>query len=717
MIPVEPYVRLIRLGYLAIALVPLPAAAVAALSGTGSGAGSPVLLAVVAVVISCSYLLQYRAYRVLNRYLVLSRLVWELVVSGLGVVAAAVAGGWLVELWRAHPGLAGGEFWQALAIVVLLQVVSPLAYAKQLGLVVTLLAGPMRLLADKGYFLFWAAGLLHPDPGLLRMAGWLAVLQLPLSWMMARGSSAPHWAARVNDAHVLIDAPREHRERVVGAWVSDSVLRRGGPDLSFVHTLLDQAQQSVVRTENVVLRLMGLDATASRPGETALEWIDAAGDLLREARRALGPAGERPAAVRALDLAEAHAAQARGEVRFVLGRREEALASWRGMYELWARHGLHELRARHLVSLTSGHSDGHSMQVMSPEDAVAELEGLIADPELTPLSRRHALLASSACHAALDQPDRAAELAADGRRIRVRRADMRAYIRQSAAAGHRPTMMPAQRQMDLALILNTSTMIARDSYGPTQLLFLGARFWPESRAKELIVKGMRQWRAGRRDAAEATLREAAGLLRDSGQVPFAYWVMVQLGRAQYVPAPARAHRSLMEALDLRELLRDQVLDARLRMTAGGSAEGLYAVIVRLLVESDPTGQPASEPAGDPDGWPACRAAAALQLVERGRSRSMLELLGQNLPAHVGPEHAELVRAEEAARRRLAGCQDALATAAPGEEAIVRLRAARDELRDVLDSLAAVDERGAEYAQLRRGDPRSYDEIRRMLEPR
>ncbi|MEV4399956.1 hypothetical protein [Nonomuraea sp. NPDC049607] len=704
MIPVEPRVRLVRLGYLVTSLAPLPAA-VAAMSG----AGQPVLLCGVAAVISCSYLLQYRAYRVLNRYLALSRLLWELVITGLGIAAAAMAGGWLVEAWRDHPGLAGGEFWQALAIVVLLQVVSPLAYAKQLGLVVTLLAGPVRLLADKGYFLFWTAGLLHPDAGLLRLAGWLALLQLPLSWMMARESAAPHWAARVNDAHVLIDAPREHRERIVGAWLSDSVLRRGGPDLSFVHTLLDQAQQSVVRTENIVLRLMGLDATASRPGETALEWIDTAAGLLEEARRALGPDGARPAAGRALDLAEAHAAQARAEIRFVLGRREEALASWRRTFELWTRHGLHDLRAHHLITLTGGRSDGQSMQVMGPEDAITELERLIDAPELTQLSRRHAMLASSACHAELDRPDRAAELAAAGRRIRVRRADMRTHIRQSTAAGRRPTAMHAQRQWDLAMVLATSTVIVHDAYGPTQVLFLGTRFWPESRAKELIVAGMRLWRAGRPDAAETALREAAGLLRSTGQTTFAYWVMLQLGRAQYAPAPARAYRSLTDALDLRELLRDQVLDARLRMAAGGSAEGLYAAIVRLLVGDGPGADAGA------DGWPPGRATAAFELVERGRSRSMLELLGENLPAHVGPEHTELVTAEEAARRRLADCRAAVGTGAPGEEAVIRLRTARGELREVLDSLAATGERGAEYAQLRRGAPRSYDEIRRMLE--
>jgi hypothetical protein len=446
-------------------------------------------------------------------------------------------------------------------------------------------------------------------------------------------------------------------------------------------------------------------------------WSDAAADLLERARRALGPAAERPAARRALDLAEAHAAEARAEVRFVLGQGEEALASWRQAYELWDRHGLRELRARHFVSLVKGLDDGQLMQVVDPRDAVAELARLIADPGLTPLSRRHAMLASSVCHTALDRPDEAAELAAAGRRIRVRRTDMRAHIRQSVAAGQRPTMAPAQRQSDLALILATSTVVVRDAYGSTELLFLSTRFWPESRAKDLIVKGMRQWRAGRADAAESALREAAGLLRDTGQVAFAYWVMLQLGRAQYVRAPARAHRSLMEALDLRELLRDQVLDTRLRMTAGGSAEGLYAAIVRLLIGGDTASGSADSSAGDSGEWPPRRTATAFELVERGRSRSMLELLGQNLPAPAGPEHAELVRAEEAAMRGLADCQAAIAAGAPGEEAIVRLRAARGELREVLDRLAAVDGRGAEYAQLRRGDPRSYDEIRRMLEPR
>ncbi|MEV1005021.1 hypothetical protein [Nonomuraea sp. NPDC050202] len=705
MIPVEPHVRATHLAYQVTAAMPLLAAAFAAYSGTSS----PVLLIAVAAGVSCSYALQYSAYRELNRYLALRRLAWELAITWLGVLAAALAGGWLVELWRAVPGLAGGEFWMALAIAVLLLVISPLAFANQHGFVLSLLAGPLRLLFDKGHFLFWTAGLFHPDPGLLRLAGWLALLGLTLSWGMARQSRLPYWPARVNDAHVLIDAPPEHREQMRGAWLADSVLHRGRPDLSLVHTLLDQAQRSVVRTENLILRLVGLDASASRPGETALEWIDAASDLLEEARRALGPAVEQPAAVRAFDLAEAHAAVARAEIRFVMGRQEEAMVSWRRAHDLWTRHGLHNLRANHLVFLVGRQGDGQAMPVMNAEDAVIELDRLIADPELTPLNRRHAMLAASVCHAALGHAARAAELAAAGRRIPVRRADMRTHIRERVAAGQRPTLMPAQRQLDLAMILNTSTAIRPDAFGPTKVLFLETRSWPESRAKTLIVRGMNLWRAGRRDAAEDTLRQAAGLLKDTGQTAYAYWVLLQLGRAQYEPAPARAHRNLMEALDLQELLRDQVLDTRLRMTAGGSFEGLYAAIVRLLVES--------APGEDVNSWPSRGNAAAFELVERSRSRTMLELLGQNLPPRTGPKHARLMRAEKAARRRLAACQAAIGPTTTGEETIIQLRAARAELRDVLERLAAVDERGAEYAQLRRGDPRSFDEIRRVLAPR
>lgn len=698
-------VRRTRLAYLGVALVP----SLGALFATALGcAANPMLLVAVGGCVSACYLLQYRAYRVLNRYLALGRLAPELLVTGLGIGLAALFGGVLARFWQANPGLSGKAFWLAAALVLAHQALTPLAYGRQIKPLVVLLAGPARLLTDKGVFLFYAAGLFHPHAELLQLAGWLALLELPGCYAMFRSSRSPVWPARVNDAHYLIDAEPPHRDEIRAAWLADSVLGRGDrvPDLSLVHTMADQAQRSVQRTENQVLRLMGLDATSSRSGQAALGWVEMADGLIAAAEQALGPAAVHPPTARALDLAKAHCAQARADIWFVLGRREEALLSWRAALDLRMRHGLRNLCAKDMVTLASGQG-GQALQLMTAEDAVAELDRLMGDETLTPLARRHAMLASALCRRLTGQDEQAAALAAAARRLPVRRADMRCLSRERVAAGLRPLPMFVQRQLDLGLILWTSTALVPDPFGPSDYLLIATRFWPGSRARELVINGMRLWQRGRTALAESTLRQAARVLTDEHQPLLAYWVLLQLGRAQYDRDPAGAYRNLMDALALYESLRGRVLDVRLRMHAGGSAEGMYTVLVRLLADT--------APGEKGDGWPERPAASALELVERGRSRMLLELLGDTTPLRTAPEHAELVRDEEEARRMLAACLAAI-DAAPGEEALIKLRQARAALDGVLSELAATGRLGEEYAQLRRGEPGSYAGIRALLAP-
>jgi hypothetical protein len=155
-------------------------------------------------------------------------------------------------------------------------------------------------------------------------------------------------------------------------------------------------------------------------------------------------------------------------------------------------------------------------------------------------------------------------------------------------------------------------------------------------------------------------------------------VLIQLGLVQRIVDPPRAYRNLRRALEIRESIRDDVLDADLRMRFGGAAEDLYVELVHLL--------DAAAFFPDPD-WPEHPEVEMFQLVERARSRSMLELLGDAVAPLLDEE------------RRLAAPDD---------------RAARGELEDVWRRIAETGPAGAEYVQLRRGDPASFADIHRML---
>jgi hypothetical protein len=203
------------------------------------------------------------------------------------------------------------------------------------------------------------------------------------------------------------------------------------------------------------------------------------------------------------------------------------------------------------------------------------------------------------------------------------------------------------------------------------------------------------------------LGEAAALLKESNQTVNAFWVLVELGRAQYHSAPASAYRSLREALELHEVLRTQVLDSPMRMQAGGAIEGLFLSIIRLLVDT-------AAPPSHTEHWPAEPRSAAFELVERSRSRSLLELLGTAVAPPAGSAPADLLQREEEARRAVAESQAEVQQRGASELLLLRLRATLHTLETVQNELAETTGPGEEYVGLRRGDPMAFDEVRRLL---
>jgi len=215
--------------------------------------------------------------------------------------------------------------------------------------------------------------------------------------------------------------------------------------------------------------------------------------------------------------------------------------------------------------------------------------------------------------------------------------------------------------------------------------------WAYGPARTLAERADRQWGFGRYEAAADAYERAARLLVRDGYEHDALNVRRRLGRALYGIDPPRAIRNLTAALDLQEQARLEVLDPEVRMHLGGDTEDTYEDLVNLLAA-----------AGPPEST------RAFELVEHGRSRSLLELLGDGLPAagHLSPELAaeeraadERLRALREGRRDITGLQ--------------KLRQARDALVAVWDRIAA-DPASAEYATLRRGDPLTFEDVREML---
>jgi CHAT domain-containing protein len=122
---------------------------------------------------------------------------------------------------------------------------------------------------------------------------------------------------------------------------------------------------------------------------------------------------------------------------------------------------------------------------------------------------------------------------------------------------------------------------------------------------------------------------------------------------------------------------------------------------------------------DPDrpGWPAAPRVKAFELLESVRSRVFLELFGELAEGAVTPELTELAEAE---REALDAYRTALRSrpASPHIEhaaAADQTRAAKMRLDRARAGLVAAGPAGAQYAELRSGEPASYAEVRSLLD--
>ncbi|TYB45521.1 hypothetical protein [Actinomadura chibensis] len=695
--------RFSRAFYLYAAFFPLIWAAGALLTGN---LREPVLSTAVAFCVTADYLLLYRAYRRLTRYASALRLDGERRFTPYQALGGVLFGGLLAALWDEIPAAHGKEFWIALAIGALSLTSGPF-YKARVHSVVWLHTVASRLLFDKGIFLFYAATS-HSSPGLLRLAGWIALLELPSFLYMTRDSKSPSWLARTDDAHNYLQLDRDARRLLYeDVWLADSVRPKRGrkaPDLTFVHTLAHEAVSSVQQARQLVLDLDGLSASAARPGMKSLEWAEAAAALVDLAESEVDTG--RAAVRRRLRLARAHCAHARSAIYLATGHRDEFRAAFAEARALWTAEGLHDLAAEESVTVLQNSGVDHTFQLLTVADGLDLVGPLVGSADLRSFARRQVLFTAAVLHEDEGDRARAERLRAAGLAVPRRARDRWRLARQYRSAGLR------RRASELALLdrmvaINSGPLRAASRFAPVDAPGITVAGWPASRARDLTLRALRQWALGRKDKAEELLLQAAELLRASDQLHTAFDVLLELGRAQIRTHPAGAFRNLSAAAEIYETLRDRILDDELRMQSGGPIERLLVMLVGLLLTEAPR--------GTGPGWPAAPGAAAFDLVERARSRSLLELLGTTVPP-AGAVPPDLL-ADEARARAEVAARRAPRPAGDGEEDALRA------LRDALRSLAAAQERiaaaavpGEEYISLSRGTPLTFTEVRALLRP-
>ncbi|MGI5229860.1 CHAT domain-containing protein [Actinoallomurus sp. CA-142502] len=687
--------RFIRLSACGVAVTPLVIAVVAQLREPSPTRLALLLLAVCVLV---SATVRYRITAVVTRRTRTRILLLEVLGGLLALLFAVPVAGPLADLWDGHPALVGDAWWLAPALILLPPVIasSVLRRIPVLNLVPLL----SMVFLDKGIF-FLAAAEYSGGHGLVWFACWLVPSEMALMLYLTFVNRGPEWEYRRQDAVGFIGASDDERDHIVEAWLADSVVRRvarhRAPNLAFIGTLCSQAESAVMGGQTGTPDLViGPD-----------DWLDHAVGLVARARLLISDAGDEPTR-RAVDLALALCANTRSGAFQYANRLDEGFAARQEALRIWREYGLNDLWAMKASDYAAAaRQQKESIVAASPEEILAGLLPLL-DRRLSPAMRQWVLLAAAVCHSSLNEHDVANELYARYRQIRPSVLNLLWRLnRDRRVAGFAPMNRVTYRVVDAS-----KTAIAMSAIGlwpmeeiDDEAAGLGPMIttlgWKHEESQALVEEGKRLWFLGRFRAAAEALEQASAVLERDRQLTHAYTVSLQLGMAQRAVDPVGAVRNLGRALSLREEARVLALDADLRMRIGGATEPLYERLLSLLASAERRPDPA---------WPDLPAAVAFELAERARSRAMLELLAGNLPELDAAPYHDLVGRE---RRLLAEARRS-SVGAVSEEALAEVREARSRLEDLWREMAEVGADGAEYAQLRRADAITYEEVRGML---
>ncbi|MGV9816921.1 hypothetical protein [Nocardia xishanensis] len=691
-----PGLRTIQVMLLVMAIAPACSAAVATFRG--SIVPGPLLFGPAAAM-AFLWWSAYPTARVLSPLQRRRTLLLELWGGLYGIVLSVLA-------WRMLPSdgavarWLGANAWWVAALCVSAPIVAAAA-STTIAVLRLLPISLLRVLVDRGTVAFYFATL-TASRDLAEFAAWIVGYNLVLGLFELRPSN--DWTPRRLDAQRFFDAAPVMRQRIVDQWLAEAVLRpvsRGkAPDMAFVYSLCAEiAPATMVQRDFAVA---AVHRTPPRLGNDVMAWHDQALRLVESAEAEIPDPNERQR--RQLSLARARCAYARGDIHFSQDLVDEAQEAFGEALTCWREHGLHNLCADITATLALGTVPSPMTTTPSPpEEILARLRSLIEEPTLTPLTRRWALLGAAVCHLMLGQQESAVDMHEQARGFASIWANQRRLNAERWAAGMIRQSRSTARQWDVIMasswyIAAGIVRFAQASPGSTDALPLTPlATWAHDETRPMIRTAGQLWASGNYDAAATMVEEAADILERDRLPALVIHLLLQLGIAQRAVDPPRGYRNLRRALEMREALRDSLLSADLRLRFGGGSEDLYIELVQLLNEAEffPS-----------EFWPPQPARAAFDLIERARARSMLELLGEALDAPAEQPYAALVEVERGLLVELSDAEEVRDTA--------RIRSVRTELDGIWQRMAAIGPEGAEYAQLRQGEPAAYNDIRRML---
>jgi len=210
------------------------------------------------------------------------------------------------------------------------------------------------------------------------------------------------------------------------------------------------------------------------------------------------------------------------------------------------------------------------------------------------------------------------------------------------------------------------------------------------------------------DGARSLLLEALEIFRALGQGPEVLKTLSLLADVRFAAGELpEARKDIETALEIAESLRSRVFEHELRQSFFASLQNCFQLYIDVLMRLHRV---------DPS---AGLAAAALSVSERGRARSLLELLHEagvdirrGVPGRLLEREREIqqqMNAKAAARERFLGDKRTTAQAASFDAAIARLASQYEDIEAQIRSSSPV------YASLTHPQPLSAAQIRGLLD--
>ncbi|WP_405983254.1 hypothetical protein [Streptomyces sp. NBC_00158] len=639
-----------------------------------------------------------------------SRLGW--VFLGMTAIAVTPVGEWIAGLWLALPTAAavlvpvvGAVFTHGFAGVRSFLLTQSGAAGRWLTCLVLLVVAPLGILVTDGLFALLLAGFVRPDDRLIVAALCTAAAAL-LAWSFEHRRT-DDLVARISDAVIVARLPGPEAVATVRAWLDDQVLRRAGkPDFGLVFCLGSVAGGSFAFATDdgdfgVPFARKVPPAEADRTVllvETVLAMVD---DLAAQEEYA------HLSRDRTLQFCRAsyHRIDAMRAGR--LNRPEDAAACQFAAARAFAAAGMPEHAA-----LFEIYANGVSLLAYGrSEQAVGNLRA-IAREDHTGLLRRLALaLADAGRLVRTGEPEPAlreevarrqqtsAEVRAD---IGVITAELPSGLYRFSAPVTANSLPQLVRQAEEVVVTGT---VATQGKG----LGFEGMVKAAQNAQNMLDGARKAKEAGRaRDAwrMAAVARLEAARSSDTDTVSRASLLLAELAVAEERWSEAHRHLSvIVEAGDRdrrQSLSPDRGSDRRNLSQAG------VTLMVMLLLGGT----------AGPDWPPPDAAALALAHMERSRSRTLLDALGETVPvpAPAGLEDlaAEEGRALAEFRKHRAGLAVLGGSAVADISAVVAARRAENRLLRVRQQIRDSGPAGAGYLDLKRGTPLGFAAIRELL---